>query len=85
MIHCTRELLWMKLGYAINDKGTFADKIRAHSHNSICGSIAEDHELAYGWYGDWTPAEVFNEHRVIVDCPGCLVAEDAAREGRTLT
>lgn len=85
MTHASLELVWMMLGYAINDATTFTHRFTDKAASTVvCGAETEDENRVYGWFGDWTAEQVFKQHHTEVDCPSCLVALDAAREGRLL-
>jgi uncharacterized protein YjlB len=86
MLHCSLELAFMTLGYAVNDRTTFTAKFTDLAAMCVlCGATTEDTERVYGWFGNWTAEKVFKEHHADFDCERCLVALDAAREGRVLT
>ncbi len=83
MTHASLELVWLMLGYALNDAGTFTKEMRDRTmENVACDVPTEDHERAYGWM---SVVQLRGEHLAEVTCPRCLVAMDSAREGRALT
>ncbi len=91
MIHASRELVWMMVGFAMNDRTTFTREFQDAAERSwACGGLYEENASAWGWWLGYRTVgadlgKVRLEHVVEIDCPRCLVAQDAAREGRVLT
>ena len=86
-MHCSLELLWMMLGYAINDKATFARELIDRGElETACGKRNDElpaGSMAWGWIHPRTGERGPRAHLEDVTCPNCLVRMDEAMQNQT--
>ena len=87
-VHASMELIWMTAGVAITDTTTFNRRRHEALQTELaCGAKWTDDVTAYGFWIAANPVgarTIRIPHEVEVTCQRCLVAMDAAREGRVL-